>query len=77
MGALPIDAVLRPRQVMALLGISRTTLWRLWSRQKLLPPPLQLGPNSVGWRESELRDFLAGRPRRVVRQCRDEEVGRP
>ncbi|MFL0797826.1 MAG: AlpA family phage regulatory protein [Cellvibrionaceae bacterium] len=29
-------------------GVSKTTIWR-WRREKLIPPPLALGPRMVGW----------------------------
>lgn len=43
------------------LGVSRTTLWR-WERAQLLPPRRRIGPNSVGWLEAEIEEFLASRP---------------
>ncbi len=29
------------------------------------PAPIELGPNSVGWYEDEIDDWLASRPRRT------------
>jgi prophage regulatory protein len=59
-----IDRMLRPAEVMALLGWSRTTLWRR-VRDGAFPAPMELGPNSIGWSESvaiAVRDAL---PRRT------------
>jgi predicted DNA-binding transcriptional regulator AlpA len=32
----------------------------------LIPPPYELGPNSIGWAEDELEAFDQKRPRRKV-----------
>ena len=45
-------------------GKSRIQLWRDIKAGKF-PPPLELGPNSVGWYEDEIDDWLASRPRRT------------
>jgi prophage regulatory protein len=45
-------------------GQSRVTIWRS-VRAGTFPPPLQLGPNSVGWYEDEVDAWLATRPRRT------------
>ena len=53
---------LRLPQVVARVGLSPMTLWR---REKKIPPtfPLRvpLGPNSVGWPESEIEAWCAER----------------
>lgn len=38
-------------------GKSRSTIWR-WVNSGLFPKPYQIGPNSVGWKESELSEWL-------------------
>ncbi len=53
---------LRVREVADLVGLSRTTIWRL-ERIGLFPTRVQLSTNSVGWLEPEVRDWLAKRPR--------------
>jgi predicted DNA-binding transcriptional regulator AlpA len=45
---------------------SRVQNWRD-VRDGRLPPPLELGPNSIGWFEDEIDDWLASRPRRRYR----------
>ena len=49
--------ILRTKQVLALLGIGRTTLWR-WARKGLIPKAVRLGPRAVGWRQSDLQQWL-------------------
>ncbi len=58
------DKMLRPPEVMARTGLSRTTIWRR-VRADTFPAPTELGENSIGWPESEISDWLAKRPRRT------------
>lgn len=53
--------ILRINDLVELLGVSRVTLWR-WERDGLLPPKRVLGPNTVGWLESEILEWLESRP---------------
>ncbi len=46
------------------IGKSRVQVWRDIKAGKF-PPPLELGPNSVGWYEDEIDAWLASRPRRT------------
>ncbi len=46
------------------IGKSRIQLWRD-IKAGTFPPPLELGPNSVGRYEDEIDDWLASRPRRT------------
>ena len=54
-------AILRERDVLALLGISKATLWR-WRKAGNFPAAIQLGPNSVAWRREAVDEWLASRP---------------
>jgi prophage regulatory protein len=45
-------------------GRSRAQLWRD-VRGGSFPAPFQLGPNSVGWFEDEINNWLLSRPRRT------------
>ena len=49
--------ILRTPQVLALLGIGRTTLWR-WTGKGTFPKPVRLGPRAVGWRRVDLQQWL-------------------
>jgi len=53
---------LRIAEVAKKLGVSRTTIWR-WERQGYLPPKRQIGPNIVGWLESDIQEFASSRPK--------------
>ena len=55
-------SILRVADVVGLLKISRATLWR-WQRSGRFPKPVRLGPNSIGWHDSEVRAWLEARPR--------------
>lgn len=54
-------AIYREKDVLALLGVSKATLWR-WRREGVFPHPIQLGPNTVGWRRGDVDEWLASRP---------------
>ncbi len=53
--------ILRINDLVEILGVSRVTLWR-WERDGLLPPKRVLGPNTVGWLEFEILEWLESRP---------------
>ena len=52
--------ILRPRAAAAKLGLSRMHLYRL-ERAGGFPKRVQLGPNSVGWLEDELDEWIRER----------------
>lgn len=56
------DTMLRQPEVLRRVGVSRTTLWRK-IRAGEFPAPVQLGPNSIGWPEAEITEWLASLPR--------------
>jgi prophage regulatory protein len=61
--------ILRRKQVQARTGLSRSTIY-LRVAQGTFPAPVRLGLRAVGWIESEISDWLAGRiaaSRRAVR----------
>ena len=53
---------LRTSEVAEMLGVSRVTLWR-WVRRGLLPPKRSIGPNTVGWLDSEILEWIESRPK--------------
>ena len=55
-----IDTILHKHEVLAKIGISHSTLWQ-WRRAGIFPQPLQLGPQAIGWRESEIQAWLDSR----------------
>lgn len=58
------NTMLRQPEVLRRIGLSRTTLWRK-IRAGDFPAPFQLGPNSIGWPESEIISWLEGCPRQT------------
>lgn len=52
---------LRRRDVEALTGLSRSTIYDLMSRG-LFPRPVQLTARAVAWPEGRVADWLANRP---------------
>ena len=56
-----LDRLLRDREVTHVTGTSRTTRWRL-IRKKQFPEPVQITSHSIGWRESDITEWLQTRP---------------
>jgi len=50
--------ILREPSVIQKTGVSRATI-RRWERCGNFPARVHIGPNCVGWIESEVNDFLA------------------
>ena len=53
--------VLHPREVARYVGLSRPTIDR-WRKAGKFPKAIQLGPQSIGWRRSDLDAWLNERP---------------
>lgn len=58
-GRLPGEALLSARDLVALSGRSRTSMWRDVQHGRLAKP-IRLGPNCVRWRVEDARKYLAG-----------------
>lgn len=56
--------MLRAPEVMAMTGLSRTSIWRR-VRAGTFPAPTELGTNSIGWPASIITQWLENRPRRT------------
>ena len=54
------DRIVRANEVKEITGLSRTTLWRLENKGDF-PRRVSLGVGSVGWRYSEIKDWLTNR----------------
>ena len=59
-----VDRMLRPTEVMAAMGWSRTTLWRR-CRAGEFPAATILGENAIGWPESVVKAARDSLPRRT------------
>ncbi len=56
-----ISGFLRAKDLTNVLGVSRSTLWRL-ERTGVLPQRVAItGSRAVGWRVSEINDFIKSR----------------
>lgn len=55
-----LDRMLRIAEILQITGVSAATIWR-WVKDGIYPAPVKLGPNSVGWRESAIREWLESR----------------
>lgn len=53
--------ILRLPDVLEMIGVGRRTLYR-WSRNGDFPAPIQLGPNSIGWRRADVEEWIESRP---------------
>jgi len=51
------DKIIRTKEVLELSGLSRTTLWRL-EKKGQFPARLPMSAGSVGWRLSEVKQWL-------------------
>jgi prophage regulatory protein len=54
------DRILRRPEVERLTGLSRTTLYE-WMKRGVFPRPVALGSRLVGWRASDIAEWLAER----------------
>jgi prophage regulatory protein len=54
------DRIIREPEVHDLTGLSRTTRWRM-EREGEFPLRRKLSGNSVGWLQSEIREWIASR----------------
>ena len=56
-----VDRLLRLREVVSIVGVSRATLYEMIRRGEF-PAPVRIGARAVGWRQSEVQRWLASRP---------------
>lgn len=57
-----LDRIIRLPELIQITGVSKSTTYR-WCALGLFPRPVSLGPSSVGWRESEVQEWLKSRAR--------------
>jgi len=56
------DRILRRKEVEAMIGLSRSTIYDSMSRGQF-PRPLRIGRKAVGWRHSDISEWLNRRER--------------
>ena len=54
--------LLRTGDVLKIVPVGRSTLWRLVKRSEF-PRPIRIGPRAVGWRVSDIEAWLESRPK--------------
>ena len=62
------DRIMRQPEVLEVLGVAKTTLWR-WINEGIFPPPVQPGgPNSrtKGWLKSDVDEYFANLKKRAA-----------
>ncbi len=59
------DRFIREPECHVISGLSRTTRWRL-ERDGLFPKRRQISPNTIGWLQSELAEWLKQRAQREI-----------
>jgi prophage regulatory protein len=57
------DTLLRLPRVIEMAGISRSEIYRRMETHRF-PRPVQIGTQSVGWRQSEIQQWIATLPAR-------------
>ena len=57
-----IDRILRIGEVSTVTGLSRSTIYRRMAEGQF-PQSVKLGKGRVGWRESEVQEWLESLPR--------------
>lgn len=55
------DRILREAEVKERTRLSRVQRWRR-IRAGTFPAPVQIGPNSIGWRESDINNWIRNLP---------------
>jgi prophage regulatory protein len=55
-----MDRICREKEVLATVGVSRTTLWR-WEQYGIFPRRLKIGLSIIGWRESDVQGWMSSR----------------
>ena len=56
------EKLLRLGEVREIVGVAKSTIYAMMAHNRF-PRPLQIGPKSVRWRESEIAEWLESRPR--------------
>lgn len=51
-------SMLSVKEILKILGISRSTLYRLINNDSTFPKPIKLGARRVGFRDTDLNDWV-------------------
>ena len=56
-----MDRLLRRREVEQMVGLSRTSIYRLMDSGNF-PHPIRVGPRAVRWRLRDIKEWMSERP---------------
>lgn len=59
------ERLLKAKEVIEMIGLSRTTIWRL-EKSGQFPKRRQITKSKVGWLKSEVMDWLLSRPNALI-----------
>lgn len=57
----PLSGLLTTREIIALVRLSRTSIYRM-TRQGKFPPPCSVGNGKIRWREVDVRAWMEALP---------------
>ncbi len=60
MNTSPTDRFIRLPELLTIVGVSRASIWN-YVKAQTFPQPVKLNPRLVGWRESEVQNWIATR----------------
>lgn len=69
---MPSTKILPKAEVCDLVGVSYQSLWN-WMRADKFPRSITVGPGKIGWYETEVAEWIAARPRTVLKGDRQPE----
>jgi prophage regulatory protein len=61
------ERYLKVNEVAAMLGVSRSTVWR-WRKVGFLPAPYKIRERMIRWREKDIEEWMEDRVRTNERQ---------
>ena len=70
------DGFIRIKELMELLQLSRSTIWRM-TKNGILPPKVKISQRTVGWYRADIDNFIAGKRQNHgddASSCRKVEV---
>ena len=70
------DRILRIREVIDRIGVSRSTIYE-WQSRGAFPRAIPLGARSIGWRESDVSAWIEARARRARGADGEADAARP
>jgi prophage regulatory protein len=59
------ERILRVENVLAIIGMKRSWLWGE-IRAGNFPRPIRLGKRAIGWKESEIMEWICNRPKATL-----------